>query len=776
MRPFNRVSLHHAMLPNHAKSLVERLVQVGYLRFVSSTSSLAEGVHTPCKSSVFLKDGRYLDETVFMQASGRAGRRGVEDRGYSVVANLSHRRFGHLICSVMVEPKVGHISANASTLLRMAILLKSQMYPLTPDEFAAVCAKVGRMLKLPLLVASAAEEHRSTLQQAWKLQMAANLNLLHRLNLLTTQFLPTGTAAMVARMSYAEPGNLLLAFVFSRFEFWQKKWGRLRTVIYVLRILMASVVSMKGEIAMPGSKMKTPIFQGVKDDVVTTEIYKHGGKMLPTFGAGPTVEQLDLSRGGSAFNKVLFESYQEQTWLFAQPIPTTWPAICSDLFPLSGNVLSETFHVLQERGAANNPLVPPRTWKTFSALLNSGELKKVDPNIIGRGGLSSLADQKIVQLPDVCPFVSVSALAASNVKSCLPLLLVDPFLSKFDLSLLLRRDMETVHRDLQDQISEFIKVALAAEQAIDAKLMTHTQSYARFFFNALFLIFCGLANEEHRSGFYITNPLCVEAILGFTVPEKIELTVHVSSPNDARFQTMDVVCTISKPGKQFAHAVEALQHLKDEETLTFGDVIVRCLFKCRCNGHMDDAHTDGLMEVRKIPPTPQGSRTPFEFRLTQHSYKHMPLVVPHLKYAADFFSIWGRIQFRHPAECLIRGFQSAFTTTPRHAQRHDLLRAIKQTQEFNIDEVPSDENSDEEEEEENDTVVEEDDEDELLDSPLLQTVSGFVLADVASLETLRLERGLHVCMCGCMKFTLYVCRCMYVCMHVCMYVCMCVCM
>jgi superfamily II RNA helicase len=89
LKPTCRVALHHAKMPSTARSVVERLLALGYFRFVAATTSLAEGIHTPCKAVVFHKDSRYLDSVVFLQGSGRAGPRGIEDRGYSITANIS---------------------------------------------------------------------------------------------------------------------------------------------------------------------------------------------------------------------------------------------------------------------------------------------------------------------------------------------------------------------------------------------------------------------------------------------------------------------------------------------------------------------------------------------------------------------------------------------------------------------------------------------------------------------------------------------------------------
>ena len=86
------VGLHHAGLLPKYRRLVERLAQQGLLKVVSGTDTLGVGVNIPIRSVLFTQLCKYDGEKTavlsvrdFQQISGRAGRKGFDDRG-SVVA------------------------------------------------------------------------------------------------------------------------------------------------------------------------------------------------------------------------------------------------------------------------------------------------------------------------------------------------------------------------------------------------------------------------------------------------------------------------------------------------------------------------------------------------------------------------------------------------------------------------------------------------------------------------------------------------------------------
>jgi superfamily II RNA helicase len=86
------VAVHHAGLLPQVKLLVEELFQAGKLRTVFATDTLALGINMPARTVIIgemLKfDGqsrRLLTPNEYRQMTGRAGRRGIDERGVSLL-------------------------------------------------------------------------------------------------------------------------------------------------------------------------------------------------------------------------------------------------------------------------------------------------------------------------------------------------------------------------------------------------------------------------------------------------------------------------------------------------------------------------------------------------------------------------------------------------------------------------------------------------------------------------------------------------------------------
>jgi superfamily II RNA helicase len=91
------IGLHHAGLLPKYRLLVEKLAQGGLLKVVSGTDTLGMGVNIPIRTVLFTQlckfDGEktaILSARDFHQISGRAGRKGFDDRGYVVAQAPEH--------------------------------------------------------------------------------------------------------------------------------------------------------------------------------------------------------------------------------------------------------------------------------------------------------------------------------------------------------------------------------------------------------------------------------------------------------------------------------------------------------------------------------------------------------------------------------------------------------------------------------------------------------------------------------------------------------------
>ena len=92
IEPLTRgIAAHHAGILPAWKELVERLFELGLVKVVFATATLAAGINMPARTTVIsaLKkrsdDGhRLLTPSEFLQIAGRAGRRGMDEVGYVV--------------------------------------------------------------------------------------------------------------------------------------------------------------------------------------------------------------------------------------------------------------------------------------------------------------------------------------------------------------------------------------------------------------------------------------------------------------------------------------------------------------------------------------------------------------------------------------------------------------------------------------------------------------------------------------------------------------------
>lgn len=88
---YRGIAAHHAGILPAWKGLVEELFQAGLIKVVFATETLAAGINMPARTTVVSSlskrtdaGHRLLNPSEFLQMSGRAGRRGMDDRGYVV--------------------------------------------------------------------------------------------------------------------------------------------------------------------------------------------------------------------------------------------------------------------------------------------------------------------------------------------------------------------------------------------------------------------------------------------------------------------------------------------------------------------------------------------------------------------------------------------------------------------------------------------------------------------------------------------------------------------
>jgi superfamily II RNA helicase len=132
---YHGIGAHHGGQLPHWKIVVEKLMNAGCLDAIFSTSTVAAGVNFPARTVVLAQSDRFngkafvdLTATDLHQATGRAGRRGKDNVGFSVMVHGPFQN-PHLIDTLIhadPEPIKSRITINFSMCLN---LLVSQ----TPD-------------------------------------------------------------------------------------------------------------------------------------------------------------------------------------------------------------------------------------------------------------------------------------------------------------------------------------------------------------------------------------------------------------------------------------------------------------------------------------------------------------------------------------------------------------------------------------------------------------------------------------------------------------------
>jgi len=84
-------------LPSEYLRVVQSYAQQGLLSIVFSSRELACGVNFPFKNVVFCNDNEKLNKLIYQQGEGRAGRRGFDRSGSSVLAGISKEKIYELV-------------------------------------------------------------------------------------------------------------------------------------------------------------------------------------------------------------------------------------------------------------------------------------------------------------------------------------------------------------------------------------------------------------------------------------------------------------------------------------------------------------------------------------------------------------------------------------------------------------------------------------------------------------------------------------------------------
>lgn len=122
------VAAHHAGCLPLWKSFIEELFQVGLVKVVFATETLAAGINMPARTAVIAsltkrsENGRLLlSPNELLQMAGRAGRRGIDEYGYAVLVQTPYEG-AEECCKVLfagLEPLVSQFTASYGMVLNL---------------------------------------------------------------------------------------------------------------------------------------------------------------------------------------------------------------------------------------------------------------------------------------------------------------------------------------------------------------------------------------------------------------------------------------------------------------------------------------------------------------------------------------------------------------------------------------------------------------------------------------------------------------------------------
>ena len=120
------IASHHAGLIPRFKEIVEELFQQSYIKVVFATETLALGINMPAKSVVIEKLTKWNGEThvalsagEYTQLTGRAGRRGIDDEGNSLV--LWHENFDPVLLGGLASTRTYPLKSSFRPGYNMAV-------------------------------------------------------------------------------------------------------------------------------------------------------------------------------------------------------------------------------------------------------------------------------------------------------------------------------------------------------------------------------------------------------------------------------------------------------------------------------------------------------------------------------------------------------------------------------------------------------------------------------------------------------------------------------
>lgn len=204
------IGMHHESCGTSYRYAVEILFRRGYLRVVFATGTLALGINMPCRSTIFCGDNLELNNLMYRQMSGRAGRRGFDLLGQVIFLDMSFLKVQRLVASDL-SSLAGEFEMSSTSVLRALhmwerINIDRETGKPVPRNKDDIAKSLAPMFSQPFFTSESADIVKQVVYHT-----RFSLEFLYQEGLIGADGDTTGLANFVTHMFDCEPANIVLA-------------------------------------------------------------------------------------------------------------------------------------------------------------------------------------------------------------------------------------------------------------------------------------------------------------------------------------------------------------------------------------------------------------------------------------------------------------------------------------------------------------------------------------------------------------------------------------
>ncbi|XP_067006515.2 probable ATP-dependent RNA helicase DDX60 isoform X2 [Anabrus simplex] len=200
---------HHAAMNTKERSAVEMLFRMKVLNGVLATSTLALGIHMPCKTVVIGGDSLFLNTLSYHQMSGRAGRRGFDTEGNVVFFGMGERKIRTLLTGKL-PMMIGNFPLTVTLILRLLLMVNDVSEKGVSEEDSK---REAMSRALTYLNCNLVYQNIPELRDQMKHFFAFCTQLLMLQGVLDDEGKPQKVCGLLTHLHYHEPGNMVLVYL-----------------------------------------------------------------------------------------------------------------------------------------------------------------------------------------------------------------------------------------------------------------------------------------------------------------------------------------------------------------------------------------------------------------------------------------------------------------------------------------------------------------------------------------------------------------------------------